>query len=179
MVHTYVWTSPWTASPILTWLPSSRMVQIWLLDSAVSGHSSKQPPDPVTTLAQPRGVRACRPLSWSPGSRWLPCAQRPQTQQVRQRGSRALYQKKMETETDLQTSKANLWRSTEKCGGRDKSGAWDEHSGPYYKTDNPQDLLYSAGNSTQYSVTTTWEKNLKRDAYMYMCNWTTLLYTWN
>ena len=35
-------------------------------------------------------------------------------------------------------SKANLWLSTEKCGGRDKSGAWDEHIDPYYKTDNPQ-----------------------------------------
>ena len=44
----------------------------------------------------------------------------------------------METETDLQMSKANLWLSTEKCGGRDKSGAWDEHIDPYYKTDNPQ-----------------------------------------
>ena len=72
-----------------------------------------------------------------------------------ERGNSALYQKKMETETDLQMSKANLWQSTEKCGGRDKSGAWDEHSDPYYKTDNPQDLLYSTGNPTQYFVITT------------------------
>ena len=30
-------------------------------------------------------------------------------------------------------------------------------------------LLYSIGDSTQYSVITVWEKNLKKDGYMCMC----------
>jgi len=30
--------------------------------------------------------------------------------------------------------------------------------------------VYSTGNSTQYSVMTTWEKNLKKSVSMYMYN---------
>ena len=33
-----------------------------------------------------------------------------------------------------------------------------------------KDLLHSTGNSAQYSVTTNWEKNLKKKRYMYMYN---------
>ena len=32
------------------------------------------------------------------------------------------------TETDSQTKKTNLWLPKEKGGGRNKSGAWDEHA---------------------------------------------------
>ena len=33
-----------------------------------------------------------------------------------------------------------------------------------------KDLLCSTGNSTRYSVKTKWEKNLKKNSYMYMYN---------
>ena len=35
---------------------------------------------------------------------------------------------------------------------------------------NNKDLLYSTGNSTQYSVITYMRKNLKKNEYMYMYN---------
>ena len=44
------------------WLSSSRTAHMWLLDCVVSGHSSKQPPDPVHIPAQPRGASAHQPL---------------------------------------------------------------------------------------------------------------------
>ena len=37
----------------------------------------------------------------------------------------------------------------------------------YIKQITIKDLLYSTGNSTQYSVMTIWEKNLKKRGYMY------------
>ena len=40
-----------------------------------------------------------------------------------------------------------------------------------------KDLLYDTGNSTPYSVITYWDKNLKKNEYVY--NWITFLYTWN
>ena len=65
----------------------------------------------------------------------------------------------------------------ETCGGRDKSGVWDEHTyTTIYKTTN-KDLLYSTGNSTQYSVMAYMEKKLKKSEYMYMYNGFTSLYT--
>ena len=48
-----------------------------------------------------------------------------------------------------------------------------------YKIDN-KDLLYSTGNSTQYSVMAYMGKeSKKKSGYMYMHNWFPLLYTWN
>ena len=41
-----------------------------------------------------------------------------------------------------------------------------------------KDLLYSMGISTQYSVITYMDKNLKK-GYMYMYNQIILLYNWN
>ena len=42
-------------------------------------------------------------------------------------------------ETDLQTWKTNLWLAKGKHGGRDKSGAWNEHiHTTIYKIDNQQ-----------------------------------------
>ena len=40
----------------------------------------------------------------------------------------------------------------------------------YMKEVNNKDLLYSTGNSTQYSVITYMRKNLKKNEYMYMYN---------
>ena len=45
----------------------------------------------------------------------------------------------------------------------------------YIKQIINKDLLYSMGNSTQYSMISVWEKNLKKNGNMH--NWTTLLYT--
>ena len=57
----------------------------------------------------------------------------------------------------------------------DSLGVWNWHvHTSIFKMDN---LLYSTGNSAQYYVTTELEKNLKRNRYMYMQNWNTLLYT--
>ena len=51
----------------------------------------------------------------------------------------------------------------ETCGGRDKSGVWDEHTyTTIYKTTN-KDLLYSTRNSTQYSVITYIRKESKKE----------------
>ena len=49
----------------------------------------------------------------------------------------------------------------------------------YRKQITNKDLLYSTGNSTQYSVMTYMEKNLKKSGYMYMYNRFTLLYSRN
>ena len=38
----------------------------------------------------------------------------------------------------------------------------------YIKQIINKDLLYGSGNSTQYSVTTIWAKNLKKNGYMHM-----------
>ena len=40
----------------------------------------------------------------------------------------------------------------------------------YLKWIANKDLLYSTGNSAQYYVTTSMEKNLKKNRYMYMYN---------
>ena len=58
------------------------------------------------------------------------------------------------TETDSQTLKTKLWLPKGKGGGRDKLGVWDKciHTAIYKIIDN--NLLYSTGNSTQYSVIT-------------------------
>ena len=37
-----------------------------------------------------------------------------------------------------------------------------------YKMVTNENLLYSSGNSTQYSVVTIWEGNLKKRGYTYM-----------
>ena len=42
---------------------------------------------------------------------------------------------------------------------------------------NDKDLLYSTGNSIQYSVMTYMGKESKKNGYMYMYNRFTLLYT--
>ena len=55
-------------------------------------------------------------------------------------------------------------------GRRDKLGDWDEHMHAMIDSqqignqqiDNQKDILYSTENSTQYSVTTYWERNLKK-----------------
>ena len=57
------------------------------------------------------------------------------------------------TEQESQTQKTYVWLPKGK-GGKDKSGGWAEHTHTTtHKTDNPQDLIYSTGNS-QYSVIT-------------------------
>ena len=49
--------------------------------------------------------------------------------------------------------------------GRDKSGAWDEHTHYllYIGQMTNKDLLYSTGNSTQYSVITYTRKESKKE----------------
>ena len=43
-----------------------------------------------------------------------------------------------------------------------------------------KDLLYSTENAAQYSVTNLLEKEFeKKNRYMYIHDWVTLLYTWN
>ena len=75
------------------------------------------------------------------------------------------------TETDSQTSKTNLWLPKGKRGGgRDKLGVWDQqiHT-TIYKTDNQQDLLYSTGSFTQYSVITYMGKESEKEwIYVYV-----------
>ena len=54
-------------------------------------------------------------------------------------------------ETDLKISKTNLWLPKGKCGGRDKSEAWDEHTHTtIYKIDNQQGLTVQ--HSELYSI---------------------------
>ena len=55
-------------------------------------------------------------------------------------------------------------------GRRDKLGDWDEHMHTMIDSqqignqqiDNQKDILYSTEDSTQYSVMTYWERNLKK-----------------
>ena len=42
-----------------------------------------------------------------------------------------------------------------------------------------KDLLHSPGNYTQYFVITYKGKESEKNRYIFMCNWITLLYTWN
>ena len=54
----------------------------------------------------------------------------------------------------------------EMCGGGGLECAQIQthtHTQTIYKIDNQQDLLYSTGNSTEYSVITYAEKNLKKN----------------
>ena len=69
------------------------------------------------------------------------------------------------TETVLQISKTNLMVTKGDREGRDKSGAWDEHTHTtIYKIDNQQGhTVYSTGNSTQYSVITFKRKESKKE----------------
>ena len=46
-------------------------------------------------------------------------------------------------------------------------------------TELNKDLLYSTGNSTQYSVMNYVGNKFKKNGHMYMYNWITLLYAWN
>ena len=55
-------------------------------------------------------------------------------------------------------------------GGIDWEFGMDMYTLLYIKQIANKDLLYSTGNSTQYSVKTKWEKNLKKNSYMYMYN---------
>ena len=54
------------------------------------------------------------------------------------------------------------------------SSAYDDTSCQYLCVS----LLYSPANSTEYSVI-MWEKNLSENAYVYMYDWVTLLYSGN
>ena len=66
----------------------------------------------------------------------------------------------------------NLWLSR----GKDKSGDWDWHMYvTIYKMDNNKNLLYSTGNSTQYSVLTYMGIEFFKRVNVYLCNWSTLL----
>ena len=47
------------------------------------------------------------------------------------------------------------------------------------KINRHKDLLYSTGNTTQYSAITYIRKESKKSGYMYMYNWFILLYIWN
>ena len=61
--------------------------------------------------------------------------------------------------------------------GRDKSGAWDEHSHTTtYKQITSKDLLYSTGNSTQYSVITYMRKKSVKRMNMCICITDSLCY---
>ena len=55
-------------------------------------------------------------------------------------------------------------------GGIDWEFGMDMYTLLYIKQIANKDLLHSTGNSTQYSVKTKWEKNLKKNSYMYMYN---------
>ena len=63
-------------------------------------------------------------------------------------------------------------------------GDWDWHiHTTIYKADNQYrlHLLYSTGNSAQYTAMPSMESESKKKncGYMYAYNWFTLLYTWN
>ena len=55
-------------------------------------------------------------------------------------------------------------------GGRDREFGIDMYTLVYLKWITNKDLLYSTGNSAQYYVQSKWEKNLKKNRYMCMCN---------
>ena len=74
--------------------------------------------------------------------------------------------------------KSNLWLAKGKLGGEARINEEVEinrYTLLYIKEIN-KDLLYSTGNSAQYSMTTYMGK---KNGYMYICNRFTLLYTWN
>ena len=70
-------------------------------------------------------------------------------------------------------------------GGKGRGGInWktgiDTYTLLHIKQMTNKDLLYSTGNSTQYSVMACMGKeSKKKSGYMCMYNWFTLLYTWN
>ena len=67
------------------------------------------------------------------------------------------------TETDSQASKTDLRLQKGTHEGRDKLGVWDYHiHSTIYKIIN-KDLLYSTGNSTQYSVITYMGKESEKE----------------
>ena len=75
------------------------------------------------------------------------------------------------TETDSQTQKTNLWLPKGQRGESDKLGdGINIYTLLYIKQITNKDLLYSIGNSTQYSAITYMEKNLRKNESMYMYN---------
>ena len=52
-------------------------------------------------------------------------------------------------------------------GGINQELGINIHTLPYIRQITNKDLLYSTGNSTQYSAIPEWEKNLKKNKYMY------------
>ena len=61
-----------------------------------------------------------------------------------------------------------------KAMGKMVESGIDIYTSLYLKQITNKALLYDTGNSAQY-----WEKDLKRNRYMYMYNRITLPYTWN
>ena len=55
-------------------------------------------------------------------------------------------------------------------GGIDRESGMDMYTLLYMKQITNKNLLYSTGNSAQCSVITKWDKNLKKNNYMYMYN---------
>ena len=77
------------------------------------------------------------------------------------------------TKQESQMQKTNLWLSGDKGLGGGKINweiAIDIHTLLYIKQITNKKLLYSTGNSTQYSVLAYMGKNLKKSGYMYMYN---------
>ena len=70
--------------------------------------------------------------------------------------------------SDQQCRKTVLWFWGGEKGERDKLGDWDWYTGAAIHKINNKDLLYSTGNSTQYSVMIYMGKNLKMSGYMGM-----------
>ena len=50
----------------------------------------------------------------------------------------------------------------ENTGRKNKMGGWDRHIDTIYGMDEYEDLLYSTGKSTQYSVVTYMAKRLRK-----------------
>ena len=69
------------------------------------------------------------------------------------------------TETDIQTEKTNLWLPKGKCqGGRiNQELGMNTCTLPCIRQINNKDLLYSTGNSTQYSVITYMRKESTKE----------------
>ena len=69
------------------------------------------------------------------------------------------------TETDLQISKTNLWlpKGKHRGGGINQELGMNIHTLLYIRWIANKDLLYSTGNSTQYSVMTYMRKESKKE----------------
>ena len=75
------------------------------------------------------------------------------------------------TEIESQIQKTNMITMGGRGGRRDKLGDWDWHihATIYIKQVTNKDLLYSTGNSTQYSVMTYKRKESKKEWNIYVC----------